>query len=252
MQPYAEDHSISSVNSSLNSAKEVVPFVIELIQPKHIIDVGCGLGAWLSVFKEHGVEDILGIDGDYVDVNKLKISQKYFMDHDLTKPLSIEKTFDLVVSLEVAEHLPAQNAESFVNGLVKLGPVILFSAALPYQPGEHHYNCQWPNYWANLFYKKGYVLFDCLRMKFWQNKNVDWWYSQNMLLFVRQSSLSNYPTLKNHFSFTTSEPVSLVHPELYQLQQTTYQNLEASKISMKSVLKRKIKHTLKSLQKRFS
>jgi 2-polyprenyl-3-methyl-5-hydroxy-6-metoxy-1,4-benzoquinol methylase len=72
------------------------------------------LGNWLSVFKEYGVEEILGVDGDYIDLDLLKIPQKYFLQHDLKKPLKVEQHFDLVVSLEVAEHLPSESAENFV------------------------------------------------------------------------------------------------------------------------------------------
>ena len=44
--------------SSLQSAKEVVPIILRLINPKSVVDVGCGIGTWLSVFKEKGVENL--------------------------------------------------------------------------------------------------------------------------------------------------------------------------------------------------
>jgi 2-polyprenyl-3-methyl-5-hydroxy-6-metoxy-1,4-benzoquinol methylase len=65
----------------------------------------------------------------------------------LIQPLDLEKEFDLVVSLEVAEHLPASAADQFVNTLVKHGKKILFSAAIPGQGGQDHLNEQWPDYW---------------------------------------------------------------------------------------------------------
>jgi hypothetical protein len=126
----------------------------------------------------------------------LKIPQECFLPHNLVKPLKIEQDFDLVVSLEVAEHLPLENAEQFVDTLVSLSPAILFSAAVPYQPGKCHFNGQWPDYWISHFHQRGYIVFDCLRMKLWQNENVEWWYSQNMLFFVKESCLDKYPLLK--------------------------------------------------------
>ena len=57
--------------------------------------------------------------------------------------------FDLVVSLEVAEHLPKECADIFVDSLVRLGPIILFSAAIPQAGGTCHINEQWPEYWRN-------------------------------------------------------------------------------------------------------
>ena len=240
MQPYTEDFYSSIDDAALRTAKEIVPLVMKLIQPKRVVDVGCGLGTWLSIFQEYGVENILGIDGDYVDGKMLKIPQEYFVPHDLVKPLKIEQHFDLVVSLEVAEHLPSESAELFVDTLVSLGPVILFSAALPYQPGNSHLNVQWPDYWVSLFHQREYTVIDCLRNKFWSNENVEWWYSQNIFLFVKQTELEKYPLLKQELGQGNTILLSLVHPKLYLLQQTIYQSLQESydpnKMSMKQAL----------------
>jgi SAM-dependent methyltransferase len=223
IQSYAADHSISSTNESLISAREIVPSIVATLAPNRVIDIGCGLGAWLSVFQACGVESVMGIDGDYVDRAELKISPADFRSHDLTQPLQLDRTFDLAMSVEVAEHLDARYAERFVDTLVSLAPAVLFSAAIPNQPGEHHVNCQWPAYWAELFARRGYVVFDHLRPKFWQNDKVSWWYAQNMLLFVRQSALPNYPELTNNFTPETLPPAALVHPSFYLLQQKYHQ-----------------------------
>jgi len=217
MQPYAADQSELNTNASMRSAREVVPFIINLIQPKQVIDIGCGLGAWLSVFQEYGVKKIIGVDGDYVNRKLLRIPVESFIPHNLEKPFKVGQKFDLVLSLEVAEHLSPESSNTFIETLSNLGPAILFSAAIPYQPGESHINCQWPDYWADLFNQKGYVLFDCLRTKYWQNKNVNWWYAQNMLLFIKQSHLQSYPLLEKNFHPATLPPISMVHPMLYQM-----------------------------------
>ncbi len=258
MQPYTETFYKSIDAGAQRTAREVVPLVMDLLQPKRVIDVGCGLGTWLSVFQEYGVEDILGVDSDYVDVRMLKIPQEYFLAHDLVKPLNIDQHFDLVISLEVAEHLPRESAEQFVDTLVKLGSAVLFSAAVPYQPGDAHLNGQWPDYWINFFHQKGYVVLDGLRMKIWQNENVEWWYSQNMFLFVKESYLENYPLLKEELSNSNMASLSLIHPKLYLLQQSFYQGLQESfdpnnmsmrqagslfMIALKNVLRKKLNTT---------
>ena len=51
---------------SRNSAREVVPFLLKHFPLKSVVDLGCGLGTWLAVFKENGIDDIAGYDGDYV------------------------------------------------------------------------------------------------------------------------------------------------------------------------------------------
>lgn len=139
---YTKDYYKDIQGGSRRSAKVIVPLVLELIQPRSVIDVGCGVGAWLSVFKECGVRDIMGVDGDYIDKKMLQIPQERFLSFDLREPLRMDRQFDLVVSFEVAEHLPSECAERFVDSLVRLGPAILFSAAIPFQGGAHHMNEQ--------------------------------------------------------------------------------------------------------------
>src|SRR5437016_3586349 len=48
------------------SASVVVPLLMNLLEPKTVIDVGCGEGTWLRTFIDSGVEEVIGIDGDYV------------------------------------------------------------------------------------------------------------------------------------------------------------------------------------------
>src|SRR5258705_8862260 len=119
----------------MNSAEQIVPILLKLIAPRSVVDVGCGAGAWLSIWERHGVSDILGIDGDYVDRSFLQIPQEKFLPADLKQAVRIDRKFDLVVSLEVAEHLPSDCAEQFVDSLTSLGKGVLFSAAVPFQGG---------------------------------------------------------------------------------------------------------------------
>jgi hypothetical protein len=93
--------------------------------------------------------------------------------------------------------------------------VILFSAAIPFQGGTRHLNEQWPEYWQELFQEKDYVAIDCLRRRLWQNENVEWWYAQNAILYVRRGHLENYPFLEGEFRDARTSPLSIVHPKKY-------------------------------------
>lgn len=212
---YTQDFFAALTQGAWRSARQVVPLVLELSRPSSVIDVGCGVGIWLSVFKELGIKDCMGIDGDYVDRSSLEILLDEFQPFDLENSLALGRTFDLVVSLEVAEHLPEECAETFVDSLTRLGDVILFSAAIPLQGGTHHVNEQWPDYWATHFLNRGYAPIDCLRKRFWRNDDVEWWYVQNILFFVKKSSLSNYPHLSTGYYDAALDQLSLVHPRLY-------------------------------------
>lgn len=124
---YVHDESVHNTKAP----KEIVPQIIKLIQPNSVVDVGCGIGTWLSVFEDFGVEDVVGIDGDYVNRTLLHIDEKKFISRDLTKPLKLDRKFDLAVCLEVAEHLPEKSANTFVESLVSLSDTILFLRQFP-------------------------------------------------------------------------------------------------------------------------
>ena len=145
----------------------------------------------------------------------LQISNERFTAFDLKKPIQIDRRFDLVVSLEVAEHLPKDCAKTFVHSLTKLGPVILFSAPIPFQGGTAHLNEQWPDYWANYFKNNGYEAIDCVRKKVWQDDQVEWWYAQNMLIFAREDYLTRDPSLKKESANSFPSTLSMVHPKKY-------------------------------------
>jgi SAM-dependent methyltransferase len=194
------------------SAHQIVPVVMEMIRPRSVVDVGCGIGAWLSVFREHGVADVLGIDGAWVNGHRLPAVE--FLERDLSQPFSLDRKFDLVVSLEVAEHLPPTSAKLFVDSLVALGSTILFSAAAPLQGGTNHLNEQWPAYWAALFAEHGYVALDWLRPLIWNNERVEWYYAQNSLLFVRRDSINSIKRPQGCVA-EGHVPLSLVHPRNY-------------------------------------
>jgi SAM-dependent methyltransferase len=201
--------------NSLKSAKEIVPLVLGFTRPQSVVDVGCGTGAWLSVFREQGIKDVLGIDGDYVDRNSLLIPEKSFQAHNLGGPLKIGRKFDLVVSLEVAEHLSSRHAKSFVESLTFLGPVIMFSAAIPYQGGRNHVNEQWQDYWRNLFYEKGFEAVDFVRKRVWDNPEVGPEFAQNIIMYIQKDSLAENSLLKEEWE-KTNFPLSIVHPKHYE------------------------------------
>lgn len=213
---YKEDFYRIQKETSQRSAREIIPLLLKLIHPKSVVDVGCGLGTWLSAFKEFGITECLGIDGDYINKNMLQIPQEEFLSFDLTSPLQIDRKFDLVVSLEVAEHLPVECAEIFIDSITKLGPVILFSAAIPFQGGVCHVNEQWPHYWLRYFKKNNYLVIDYLRKTVWDNENVEPYYAQNIFIFVKHDCIDNYPLLERELGNTHISQLAIVHPKIYQ------------------------------------
>jgi hypothetical protein len=176
-----------------------------------MVDVGSGRGAWARAALDHGVEDVLAIDGPWVDRTRLAVPPDRFRATDLAEIADVGRRFELAISLEVAEHLPPDASERHVRLLVGAAPIVVFSAAVPGQGGIGHVNERWPADWAALFARHGYEVVDCLRPMLWSADDVQWWYAQNMLLFGDPAALGANPALRDHPQRGV-EPLPLVHP----------------------------------------
>jgi SAM-dependent methyltransferase len=216
---YSDEFYAKFIAGSLRSARAVLPEVFTIVAPRSIADVGCGLGAWLHVARELGITRVTGFDGSHVNRAALLIDPEDFVACELESerlPYSVcdgRERFGLTLCLEVAEHLPAESAGFLVKALTRLSDVVLFSAAIPFQGGVNHVNEQWPEYWALLFEAHRYICCDCLRERFWTDPAVEWWYAQNILLFVHEdwaAARRDAPTLAEG-----RPPLSRVHPLNY-------------------------------------
>ena len=206
---------------NFKAATIVVPFLLSLLKPGSVADVGCGTGTWLKVFGDQGISDLLGVDGAYVDKEKLHIAKSNFKEYDLETPYRPEKRYDLVISLEVAEHLKESSANIFVKTLTEISDTVVFSAAIPNQGGQNHINEQPPQYWIEKFEKLGYTCHDVLRPVFWENPQIDWWYRQNMLLLTKNAEISDRLLAMSSFSGT-----HLVHPSVLKMRQNAVNRLK--------------------------
>jgi len=206
--------------SARQSAEAVVPELVRILKPRSMVDVGSGNGFWTKAFLDNGVTDAVAVDGPWVEKSSLKVPPQDFVVRDLSQPLHMDRTFDLVLCLETAEHLRPERADGFVQELTALAPLIVFSAAIPCQGGTMHYNEEWQDYWSQKFTAQGFVAVDMLRPLFWNNARISGMYRQNMVLYVRKDRLE---TLGDEvkkapvFSPTSAGSVyRMVHPVVYE------------------------------------
>jgi SAM-dependent methyltransferase len=186
--PYTPEYYKSIVEGSIRSRDEVFQVLPKLMQiPKSVVDVGTGQGQWLYEIEKFGVNRYLGVDHK-VNKRQLLIPQENYQDVDLTKVYAYYslESFDLTMCLEVAEHLPEENAEGLVKLLCGLSDYVLFSAAIKGQGGVGHQNEQWQTWWERLFNQNGYYaseqpIKDLLK----GNPNVEVWYRQNLVLYSK-------------------------------------------------------------------
>ena len=188
--PYVHDE----VYFNLVAPRIIAAKLYPILRPRSVADVGCGLGTFLAAFKESGAQTVQGYDGDWVNRELLLkyISLSEFKAIDLQDDFATDGAkFDLVISLEVAEHLRPESADRFIKNLVSLGDVLLFSAATPATWFDSsHLNNQWPDYWRDKFASHGYFMHDVVRHIFLDDEDVCVWYRTNMFLVTKGKDTS--------------------------------------------------------------
>jgi SAM-dependent methyltransferase len=169
---------------------EIAPF-------RSVVDFGCGIGGWLAAAKQLGAQKVLGIEGDWISGRKTLIDPSEMTIRDLAKePPKLDRSFDLAVSIEVAEHLPAEAADRFCDALVSASELIVFSAAIPGQGGENHVNEQKPRYWVDKFWQRNFVPLEVVRPAIAGDPGMFPWLKQNVIVFSSYQRLCARDALK--------------------------------------------------------
>lgn len=196
------DYDHAKNQHGLSGPKTALSIIFAEERPSSLIDIGCGTGTWLKAALECGINDVFGVDG--IVPLEIHIPRSMIQQIDFTRPFNVGRRFDTAISLEVAEHLPEEAAPDFVSSIVRHSDRILFGAAAPDQSGQHHVNCQWPEYWQALFNSQGYVCDDAIRWRLWACDEVEPWYRQNMFWALHQpNNAGKEPRLKR-----------VIHPEM--------------------------------------
>jgi SAM-dependent methyltransferase len=209
---------------AVRSAQRIVPKLTAAVRIRNVVDFGCGQGAWLSVWTATGAS-VTGVDGPYVDRRHLLIGTDDFHAADLAAPIDLVRQFDLVQSLEVAEHLPATKAGQFVDTLTAHGPCVLFSAAVPGQGGENHINEQPLDYWRAFFRERQYAAVDYLRPLICDDPEIAPWYRCNIMLYVKDDAIASLPDPIRSCRVPDTQPFENYWPLSYRLRHALVRRL---------------------------
>jgi SAM-dependent methyltransferase len=217
-----------TATGSAYAASRIISIVQTIMLVQSVVDIGCARGTWLRQWQAQGVNDVIGVDGGYVDRDKLEIAARCFVVHDLATHYDLRRRFDLAQSLEVAEHLAPTRAASFVADIVALAPAVLFSAAAPGQGGENHLNEQPHSYWRALFRNHGYVAIDCFRPLLAKDAEIPRWYRYNLILYVRRDELQTITPFARMFQLSDQEPITDTSPFAYKLRKALVRTMPRS------------------------
>ena len=160
-------------------------FLAEKHRPASVLDVGCGVGAYLALFKRFGAAAVFGLDGVPPEATASVLEPGEYAVRDLAEPLHLDRVFDLVLCVEAAEHLEERHSGTLLDSIARhAGGVIVFSAAEPGQPGHGHINCQPISHWLERWAERGWVpdLADSLGIRSLATMS---WFRRNLVVLRR-------------------------------------------------------------------
>lgn len=168
---------------------DIPPFryIAEKYSPESVLDIGCGIGQYLALFKSLGTKTVFGVDGIPAAAVQGVLEPEDYSVRNLTEPLTLGRRFDIVVCVEVIEHIPEASSSTLLDSIdTHATNLIIFSAAEPLQPGNGHINCrplaEWLDHWA----ERGWIphLADSLGMRALATMS---WFRRNLVVLKRGS-----------------------------------------------------------------
>jgi SAM-dependent methyltransferase len=233
-----------TAQSSRYSARTIVAKLRAVLPATSVLDVGCARGTWLDEWSKAGAADVFGVDGDYVKPEQLIVPAEKFRAADLSRPIDLGRRFDLVQSLEVAEHVSAASADTFVDNLVNhASGAILFSAAPPGQGGEFHVNEQPYAYWRERFRRHGYEPYDFIRPLIAGDAGVSFWYRYNVVLYLSGARAAALPEAVRATRVDDAAPIADNSPALFKLRKLAVRALPFGVQQMLARLKARLQST---------
>jgi SAM-dependent methyltransferase len=175
---------------SRRSAAVIAEAIQTQFHPATVIDVGCGSGAMLLALRERGIIG-RGLEYSEAGIEFCRARDLDVVKFDLESGAEFEGTADVVVSTEVAEHLPERCADRYVDLLCRAAPAVVFTAAPPGQGGLDHINEQPNSYWITKFQDRGFSLRQEVTEAWrtsWAKRGVERWYSENIMVFERDGA----------------------------------------------------------------
>jgi SAM-dependent methyltransferase len=186
---YDESYYRQVNHASAKSASTIANSLIQHLQPKRFLDIGCGGGAILSALSRKGI-DCVGIEYSEKGIAMARKKGLCVYQYDIESGASRPNigNFDVASCFEVAEHIPKQFSGKLIDLITTYSDVVVFSAATPGQGGMDHVNEQPHEYWISMFAANQYFLDESLtrRLRIEWDTKVASWYSLNVMIFKKQ------------------------------------------------------------------
>lgn len=138
-----------------------------------VADVGCGTGNYCKCLKDSGIPIVHGYEGT-IGVKEIAVYDD-IMTVDLTKTRWVDIVYDLVICLEVGEHVPKNYEQVFIDNLCRyVSKDLILSWAVPGQGGAGHFNEMSNEYVIRELAKRGFVFNKGSSMRLREVSSLKW------------------------------------------------------------------------------
>lgn len=161
--------------------RSAAEYIKKEYHPQTVLDAGCAMGLLVAALRDLGVE-AYGVDLSEYAISRVREDiRPYCAVGSLADPLpnSLPRRYDLVVSMEVLEHMPEEDGKKSIANLCTMSDQILFSSVPDDTTDPTHINLHETPYWCGLFAKQGFFsaeekkpLFLPRHARFFQRKSV--------------------------------------------------------------------------------
>ena len=180
----------------LESAEAIAGSIARELAPRAVIDVGCGSGALMLALERREIA-CTGYDLAEAALARCRERGLRVARLDILRDPVPSVRADLVVSTEVAEHLPETGADRFVDLLTILAPTALITAAPPGSGGKDHLNEQPGAYWIARFAERGFAKDEALSARLrqeWREAGASEVHHRSLMVFRALTRRSPAPS----------------------------------------------------------
>ncbi|WP_006245914.1 glycosyltransferase family 2 protein [Mycolicibacterium tusciae] len=189
-------------------------YLAERDRPLSVMDIGCGAGQYLKYFAANGSQRVIGVGG--IEREKTYLDVEEYVNADLRDPLELAEAFDVVMSLGVAQDIPAGAESRFVSSIVRHAHNrIVFCSVGQGHPEDEQINNRSVSYWLELFASAGWhpCVFDSLAMR---SLSTFPWLSSNLVVLAPGVTNAAAPERLREGGSPTKwrkrQPAAITHP----------------------------------------
>ena len=179
--------------------------LISIYRPQKSLDLGCGLGYYVKFLRDQKI-DAWGVEAE--DLDESFKAPGYQIKKDLSEPFDLQEKYDLVMCLEVVEHIPRDFEDIVFDNIVRhMSKYLLFSGATVGQQGTGHINERHEKHWFGHLTKRGLVLLHQQSLKIRSACTLPW-YANNVSIWELTTTVNS-----NHFAIIAEQDSFLLSQE---------------------------------------